>query len=106
MTAMPHLLGPLERAPFRLTLNTDGKPHRVENLLTVITLVLGLVAFVCGLIVNAHVVASWAGSIAFVGGLFSQYVSATTPERALNVVGIIGGFVGVALGIYHGGFLP
>jgi hypothetical protein len=103
---MPHILGPVEREPFHLTLNTDGRHHTVENILTISTLLLGLVAFVSGFFVSAHAIASWAGALGFSGGLYSQYVSATTPERSLNIVGIIGAFVGVALGIYHGGFMP
>jgi hypothetical protein len=94
-----------ERGPFRL-LNSDGRPHLVENVLSVGTLICGLVAFATGLIPGAHVIASWLGALGFVGGLYSQYVSATTPERALNIVGIVGSFVGAAFGIYHGGFLP
>jgi hypothetical protein len=105
MMAVPHLLGPIERAPFRLTLNSDGRRHHVENILTLVTFALGLLAIVCGFIVSAHVVAAWAGTIAFLGGLYSQYVSATTPQRALNIVGIIAGFVGAALGIFHGGYM-
>jgi hypothetical protein len=53
-----------------------------------------------------HAIASWMGVVGFVGGLYSQYISATTPERTLNIVGIVGSFVGVAFGIHHGGFLP
>jgi hypothetical protein len=106
MVAMPHMLGPMEREPFRLTLNTDGRHHTVENILTFSTLILGLVAFVSGIIVSGHVIASWAGTLGFAGGLYSQYVSATTPERALNIIGIIAAFVGAAFGIYHGGFMP
>jgi hypothetical protein len=39
-------------------------------------------------------------------GLYSQYVSVTTPQRSLNIMGLVASFVGVALGIAHGGFLP
>ncbi|MFD0657239.1 hypothetical protein [Thermocatellispora tengchongensis] len=100
------MFGPVEHRPFRLTLNSDGRSHPVENLLSIATLVVGLLAFITGFIPGAHVIASWAGALGFGGGLYSQYISATTPERALNVVGIVASFVGVALGIYHGGFMP
>jgi len=36
-------------------------------------------------------------------GLFSQMMSATREERVLLVVGIIAGFVGLALGLGFGG---
>lgn len=93
------------RTPFRL-LNTGGGRHPVENALAVTTLVLGLVAFVSGLIVAAHVVASWTGALGFGVGLIAQYVSATTAERSVIVVGIVASFVGAVLGIAHGGFVP
>ncbi|MEV5412076.1 hypothetical protein AB0K60_24960 [Thermopolyspora sp. NPDC052614] len=103
---MSRILGPTRNESLRLTLNTDGRRHPIENVLTVSTLALGLVALVTGLIVETHAIACWAGLLGFLIGLESQYVSATTPERALNIVGIVGSFVGAALGIYHGGFLP
>ncbi|MFI0420407.1 hypothetical protein [Spongiactinospora sp. 9N601] len=103
---MPHLLSPSKSRPFRLTLNTDGASHPIENTLSVATLVCGLVAFVTGFIPEAHILASWVGALGFGGGLYSQYVSATTAERSVNIVGIVAAFVGVSLGIYHGGFVP
>ncbi|MET7336416.1 hypothetical protein [Nonomuraea sp. NPDC005650] len=103
---MPHVLQPSERERFRLTLNSDGRSHPVENALAVGAIVCGLIAFVSTFWVAAHAVSAWAGTLGFGVGLYSQYVSATTPQRALNIVGIVGSFVGAALGIAHGGFLP
>lgn len=103
---MRHAIGRKARPPGRLTLNSDGRRHPLENVMTVATLSCGLVAFVTGFIVNAHIVASWLGAIGFCGGLYAQYVSATTAQRALIIVGVVGSFVGVALGIAHGGFFP
>ncbi|RCG30147.1 hypothetical protein DQ384_18245 [Sphaerisporangium album] len=91
---------------YHVTLNTDGKRHPLENALTLAALSCGLIAFMSGLFVPVHVVASWAGVLGFVGGLYAQYVSATTAERSLNIVAIVASFVGTALGIYHGGFIP
>ncbi|MFI7707197.1 hypothetical protein [Nonomuraea sp. NPDC049480] len=103
---MPHVLHPSERERFRITLNTDGHPHPVENILAIATLLLGVVAFVSTFWVAAHAISAWAGTLGFGVGLYSQYVSETTPQRSLNVVGLVGSFVGAALGIAHGGFLP
>ncbi|WP_226899069.1 hypothetical protein [Nonomuraea phyllanthi] len=103
---MPHVLQPSQRERFRLTLNTDGKSHPMENALAVATLVCGLTAFVSTFWVSAHVISAWAGTAGFGIGLYSQYVSATTPQRSLNIIGMVGAFVGAALGIAHGGFLP
>ncbi|GAA2898157.1 hypothetical protein GCM10020220_104850 [Nonomuraea rubra] len=65
-----------------------------------------MVAFVSTFWTSAHAIASWFGTLGFGVGLYSQYISATTPQRSLNIVGLVGSFVGAALGIAHGGFLP
>ena len=92
-------------------LNTDGQPHPVENILTVITLILGLVSFVLGMIIrNAHtgaaviITATVTGLIACLVGLYVQMISSTRNQRILIVTGIIAGFVGLALGLSKGGF--
>ncbi|MER6512784.1 MULTISPECIES: hypothetical protein [unclassified Nonomuraea] len=103
---MPHVLHPSERERFRLTLNTDGRSHPVENGLAIATLVCGLVAFVAAFFPAAHVISSWIGTLGFGTGLYSQYISVTTPQRSVNIVGLVASFVGAVLGIAHGGFLP
>ncbi len=93
-------------------LNSDGRPHPVENALTVFTLVAGVASFVIGMVVRNTpgagavlvIVATAAGLAAFLIGLYAQMVSATREQRVLIVTGIIGGFVGMALGLAHGGF--
>lgn len=106
MVAVPHVLQPSENEKFKLTLNSDGRSHPVENVLAVATLACGVVAFVATFFPAAHVVSSWFGALGFGMGLYSQYISATTPQRTLNIMGIVASFVGVTLGIAHGGFLP
>ena len=93
-------------------LNSDGKPHPVENILTVFTLIVGLVSFVLGMIIrNVHtgaaviVIATATGLVAILVGLYAQMVSATTNQRVLIVAGMIAGFVGLALGLSRGGFV-
>jgi hypothetical protein len=88
----------------RLTLNSDGQAHPVLNLLTALTLVLGVAAFVCGLIVRAHFPATVLGIAGFGIGLGAQLNSATREERIFIITGVIAAFVGMALGIGHGGF--
>ena len=94
-------------------LNSDGQPHPVENILTIITLLLGLISFVLGMIIrNAHtgaaviVIATATGLAACLVGLYVQMISATREQRILIVTGIIAGFVGLALGLSKGGFTP
>ncbi len=93
-------------------LNSDGQPHPVENILTVVTLIVGLVSFVLGMIVrNAHtgaaviITATATGLVACLVGLYVQMISATRPQRILIVTGIIAGFVGLAIGLSKGGFV-
>jgi ammonia channel protein AmtB len=92
-------------------LNSDGQPHPVENILTVFTLLVGLVSFVLGMIIrNAHtgaaviITATATGLVACLVGLYAQMISATREQRILIVTGIIAGFVGLALGLSKGGF--
>jgi ammonia channel protein AmtB len=96
----------------RVTLNSDGQPHPVLNMLSIFILLIGLVSFVLGLVIRnvssaGHGVAittTVTGLVALVLGLVTQMVSATREQRVLIVGGIIAGFVGLALGLAHGGF--
>ena len=92
-------------------LNSDGQSHPVENILTVVTLIVGLLSFVLGMIVrNAHtgaavvITATATGLVACLIGLYVQMISATREQRVLIVTGIIAGFVGLAIGLSKGGF--
>jgi uncharacterized membrane protein len=92
-------------------LNSDGQPHPVENFMAVLTLLLGLISFILGMIIrNAHtgaaviVTATATGLVACLVGLYVQMISATREQRVLIVAGIIAGFVGLALGLSKGGF--
>ena len=93
-------------------LNSDGQPHPVQNILTIVTLVVGLVSFVLGLVIrNVHtsaaviVIATATGLLSCLVGLYAQMISATREQRILIVTGIIAGFVGLAIGLSKGGFV-
>ena len=93
-------------------LNSDGQRHPVQNVLTIFTLVVGLIAFVLGLIVRnahpgtaVHIIATGTGLAALLVGLYVQMVSSTRNQRVLIVAGIIAGFVGLAIGVSRGGFV-
>jgi len=102
---MPEAVQTQSRRPAaRLTLNSDGRPHPVVNGLALFTLVVGIVAFALGLVVRAHFAATVLGIAGFAVGLAVQLNSATREQRVLIVTGIIAAFVGMALGIGHGGF--
>jgi ammonia channel protein AmtB len=90
---------------------TDGRPHPLLNLASACTLVIGLASFALGMVlryvVSTHGIAISAaitGLAALLVGLFTQMMSATRAERILLVTGMIAGFVGLALGLAHGGF--
>ncbi len=91
------------RAP-RLTLNSDGQRHPALNAATAVTFVAGIAAFALGLIVRDHLLATVIGIAAFAIGMVAQLVSATREERIFIVAGLVAAFVGMGLGIAHGGF--
>ncbi len=90
--------------PLRLTLNSDGERHPLLNAVTGLTFLAGVASFVLGLIVKDHLLATILGMGAFGIGLVAQLYSATREERIFIVAGVVAGFVGMGLGIAHGGF--
>jgi FtsH-binding integral membrane protein len=104
--------GTLHSGPRSRIFSSDGRPHPVENALTIFTLVAGLVSFVLGLVVRnahpaaaVHIIATATGLAAMLLGLYLQMVSSTRQQRVLIVAGIIAGFVGLAIGLSRGGFI-
>jgi hypothetical protein len=86
------------------TLNTDGKRHPVLNAATAYTCVAGIISVVTGVIVGDHLIATVLGITGFGVGILAQMASATREERIFIVFGIVASFVGMGLGIAHGGF--
>ena len=82
---------------------TDGKPHPLQDTLMAVTLVLGLVAFVTGFFDNLHLLSSWTGLVGILTGGYGQFISATTRERFLLIIGLGLAGVGFYLGMAHGG---
>jgi hypothetical protein len=95
----------------RLNLNSDGRPHPLLNLASFSVLIVGLLSFALGLFLrtgpsSAHVwavVAAITGLAGLLIGLFLQMLSATREERVIIVAGVIASFIGLALGLAHGG---
>jgi uncharacterized membrane protein HdeD (DUF308 family) len=96
-----------------ITLNSDGQSHPLVNVLAIFTLVIGLLSFVLGLVIRnvpsvdstaMNVLTAVTGLVSLLVGLYAQMISATREERIVIVTGIIAGFVGLALGLAHGGF--
>jgi hypothetical protein len=88
----------------QLTLNSDGQRHPLLNAVAFLTLACGVTAFVLGLYHSQHLIPSILGIVAFGVGLVAQMMSATREQRVLIVAGLVAGFVGMGLGIAHGGF--
>ncbi|MFI0977997.1 hypothetical protein ACH4SP_13480 [Streptomyces sp. NPDC021093] len=82
---------------------TDGKPHPLQDTLMGVTLVLGVLALVTAMFHNLHLVSSWAGLIGILTGGYAMYVSATTRERFVTILGLGASAVGFFLGMAHGG---
>ena len=105
------MAGTAQSGPHQSILNSDGRRHPVENVLTIFTLVVGLIAFVLGMLVRnmhtgaaVHITATATGLAALLVGLYVQMISATREQRVLIVTGMIAGFVGLAIALGHGGF--
>jgi ABC-type Co2+ transport system permease subunit len=88
----------------RLALNSDRRRHPLLNAAAAFTFLAGAAAFPLGLIVREHLVATVIGMAAFGIGLVAQLLSATRAERIFIVSGLVAAFVGMGLGIAHGGF--
>ena len=90
---------------------TDGRPHPLLNVASACILVVGLASFALGMVLryvtSTHAIALTAaitGLASLLVGLYAQMMSATRGERILIVTGMIVGFIGLALGLAHGGF--
>ncbi|MEU6815731.1 hypothetical protein [Streptomyces sp. NPDC046860] len=82
---------------------SDGKPHPLQDGLTVAALVLGLLSFVTCFFGGLHLVASWAGLIGMIAGAYGQWISITTRERFGLVVGMGASGIGFLIGMANGG---
>jgi hypothetical protein len=84
-------------------LDTDGKPHPVENAFATATLVLGAVAAITCFWPGLYLVSSWTGLAGILTGARGQFVSATTAERFVLVIGLGAAALGFFLGMARGG---
>ncbi|MER5782852.1 hypothetical protein ABT104_14185 [Streptomyces mobaraensis] len=91
------------RSLINSVLNSDGKPHPRENTLAAATVVLGLLAIVSSAWSNLHLLSSWSGLVGILTGAWGQFISATTGERFLLIIGLGASAIGFFLGMAHGG---
>ena len=98
--------------PSPLSTHGTGTASAMQTAAAAITIVLGLVSFVLGMIVRNmhgapsafHVIALVTGLLSFVIGMVFQMISSTRNVRILIVTGMIAGFVGAPLGPAARGF--
>ncbi|MFE4373165.1 hypothetical protein ACFRMN_34005 [Streptomyces sp. NPDC056835] len=83
--------------------STDGKRHPLQDTLVAVTLTLGVLAFVSAFFHNLHLLSSWAGLVGILTGAYGQFISVTTRERFLIIIGLGASAVGFFLGMAHGG---
>jgi hypothetical protein len=89
----------------RLTFNTDGRPHPMENTLVAVTVVLAVVAVITSAFDSLHVVSTWTGLGGILTGGWGQYISVTTAERFALIISLGMAGLGFYLGMAHGGFV-
>ncbi|MEU1591880.1 hypothetical protein ABZ468_03225 [Streptomyces sp. NPDC005708] len=82
---------------------TDGKAHPLQDTLLVVTLVLGITAFVTAMFHSLHLISSWTGLVGIITGAYGQFVSITTRQRFGLILGLGASAIGFFLGMAHGG---
>ena len=99
------------RLPAWLSLSSDGQPHTLLNASCVFVFVIGLVSMGLGMYLRygsssfgVALAAGLTGLAGLVVGLVTQMYTATREERIINVVGMVAAFIGLAMGLGHGGF--
>jgi FtsH-binding integral membrane protein len=94
-----------------LTLNSDGQAHTLLNAACIFTFVIGLVSMALGMYLRygsssfgVALAAGLTGLAGLIVGLVTQMFTATREQRIINVVGMVAAFIGLAMGLGHGGF--
>lgn len=84
-------------------LNTDGKAHPIENSFVAATALLGAIAIISSLFPSLHLLTSWTGLAGIGTGAYGQFISKTTGERFVLIIGLGAAAVGFFIGVAHGG---
>ncbi|WEO96450.1 hypothetical protein A6P39_021780 [Streptomyces sp. FXJ1.172] len=82
---------------------TDGKRRPLQDALTGVTLVLGVLSFVTSFFHSLHLLTSWTGLVGLLVGIYGQWISVTTRERFGLILGLGAAGVGFLIGMAHGG---
>jgi hypothetical protein len=93
----------VRRNPAASLFATDGRPHPLQDTLVAVTVVLGVIAVATAFFPNLHLLSSWAGLVGILTGAYGMFVSITTRERFLVILGLGASAVGFFIGMAHGG---
>ncbi|GAA1358800.1 hypothetical protein [Streptomyces beijiangensis] len=93
----------IRRNPAASLFATDGRPHPLQDTLVAVTAVLGAIAIAASFFDNLHLLGSWAGLAGILTGAYGMFVSVTTRERFVLIVGLGASAVGFFIAMAHGG---
>ena len=91
--------------PLHRLINTDGQRHPKQNAMAFATLGLGIVSLIAATNPDWHVPGAWTGLVGAIVGGIDQFISETTGERWIIVIGLIGSALGFGLNLANGGLL-
>ena len=83
----------------------DARAHPLQDTLAGLTVVLGAVAIATCMFHSLHILASWTGLFGVLTAVWGQYISTSTAQRFLLVVGGGAAAVGFGIALAHGGLL-
>jgi hypothetical protein len=93
----------IRRNPAASLFATDGRPHPLQDTLVAVTAVLGAIAIAASFFHNLHLLGSWTGLAGILTGAYGMFVSVTTRERFVLIVGLGASAVGFFIAMAHGG---
>ena len=88
--------------PLHRWVNGDGERHPLENTLAFLTLALGAVSIIC-LIPGAWQVSFWTAFAGAMMAAYDEFISKTSGERRMILVGFALCVIGIAVSSANGG---
>lgn len=89
----------------RLTFNTDGRPHPLQNTLMALSFVLGVIAVCTAGFFSLHITTAWTGVAGVLAGGLGLFLSETTAGRFGLIIALGLSGVGFYLGVSRGGLV-
>ncbi|MFI9250651.1 hypothetical protein [Streptomyces sp. NPDC053069] len=82
---------------------TDGKARPLQDTLMAVTFLLGVLSFATSFFHGLHLLSSWTGLVGLAVGVYGQWISVTTRERFVLILGLGAAGVGFLISMAHGG---